>query len=144
MTWASDVVIRDAEHGDEPELFDLAAAFATSFVVDREHFGSRLAAMIDDASTLLRVAAGNGRAVGYVAASVHPTLYANGPVGWIEELMVDPAHRRLGVGGLLASSAERWAHERGCVMVALATRRAAEFWSAMGFEPSATYLRRPL
>ena len=51
--------------------------------------------------------------LGYVAASVHPTLYANGPVTWIEELMVAEDARGRGVGRALVTAVERWALSRG-------------------------------
>ncbi len=35
------------------------------------------------------------------------------PVGWIEGIYVDPAHRRSSIGRLLAAEAERWARLRG-------------------------------
>ena len=81
---------------------------------------------------------------GYAAASVHPTLYANGSVAWIEELTVLESHRRLGIARLLVSSVEDWARSRGAVMMALATRRAEAFWSSVGCEASATCFRRVL
>jgi hypothetical protein len=39
---------------------------------------------------------------------------------------------------------ERWARRRGCALVALATRRAAPFYHAIGYEDSAAYLRKLL
>ena len=141
--WTS-ITVRTAESTDSAALLSLASSFATSFTVDVQRFGSQLDAILLDPASVLSVAMTGGEVVGYVAASLHPTLYANGPVGWIEELMVHPAHRRRGVGRLLVSAVERWAHGRGAVMVSLATRRADEFWSAVGYEASATYLRKVL
>jgi hypothetical protein len=39
---------------------------------------------------------------------------------------------------------ERWAAVQGCALVALATRRAAPFYRAVGYEESATYFRKVL
>jgi hypothetical protein len=39
---------------------------------------------------------------------------------------------------------ERWARGRGCALVALATRRAATCYHALGYEDSAAYLRKLL
>jgi hypothetical protein len=39
---------------------------------------------------------------------------------------------------------ERWALERNCRLVALATRRVVPFYVALGYEQSATYLRKVL
>ncbi len=69
---------------------------------------------------------------------------ANGPVAGIEELMVDEHRRRDGVGAALVDAAEAWSRGRGARLVSLATRRAAAFWTAVGYEESATYLRKRL
>ena len=44
----------------------------------------------------------------------------------------------------LMAEFERWATERGAALVALATRRAAPFYLALGYEESATYFRKLL
>jgi GNAT superfamily N-acetyltransferase len=48
------------------------------------------------------------------------------------------------VGLRLMSAFEEWAAERGCAQVALATRRAAPFYLALGYQESAVYLRKVL
>jgi hypothetical protein len=40
------------------------------------------------------------------------------------------------------SAFERWAEGQGCALVALATRRAAAFYRAVGYEESAVYFRK--
>jgi GNAT superfamily N-acetyltransferase len=141
---SSSIIIRRAESTDAAALLSLTRSFATSFTVDSERFESQLDAILTDPASALLVASTDAGLVGYVAASVHPTLYANGPIGWIEELIVDPALRRAGVGLLLVSAVEAWIDAQGGVMASLATRRAAEFWSAVGYEASATYFRKML
>ncbi len=37
---------------------------------------------------------------------------------------------------------EQWAAARGCALVALATRRAAAFYRALGYQESAAYFRK--
>jgi hypothetical protein len=39
---------------------------------------------------------------------------------------------------------ERWAADGDCMLVALATRRAAPFYRALGYQESAVYLRKVL
>jgi hypothetical protein len=39
---------------------------------------------------------------------------------------------------------EQWAADRGSRLVGLATRRAAPFYAALGYEESAAYLRKLL
>jgi hypothetical protein len=40
------------------------------------------------------------------------------------------------------SAFEQWAVAQGCALVALATRRAAPFYRALGYEESAVYFRK--
>jgi hypothetical protein len=42
------------------------------------------------------------------------------------------------------SAFEQWAVDHGCALVALATRRAAPFYRALGYEESAAYFRKVL
>jgi GNAT superfamily N-acetyltransferase len=71
-------------------------------------------------------------------------FYANGPVAWVEEVFVRGQHRGCGVGRALMSAYEQWAISRDCALVALATRRAAPFYRALGYEESALYHRKIL
>jgi GNAT superfamily N-acetyltransferase len=72
------------------------------------------------------------------------TFYANGPVAWVEEVLVEPQFRTQGAGRALMQTFEDWAVHRGCAVAALATRRAAPFYVALGYEESASYLRKVL
>ena len=82
--------------------------------------------------------------VGYLLGFRHLTFYANGPVGWVEEIVVRDQERGQGVGRILMSAFEQWAADQGCALVALATRRAAPFYRALGYEESAAYFRKVL
>ena len=136
--------IRPASAADSEVVAALAGELAQSFSFSREKFDLSYRALIaaDDASVL--VAASGGQVIGYLLGFEHDTFYANGPVGWVEELFVLPAHRGSGVGRELMNAFEEWADQRGCALVALATRRAKPFYLAIGYEESATYLRKTL
>jgi GNAT superfamily N-acetyltransferase len=81
---------------------------------------------------------------GYLLAFDHDTLFANGPVAWVEEVMVCEDRRRQGIGRKMMEHFERWAKSRGSVLVALATRRAASFYTVQGYKESAIYFRKLL
>ena len=49
-----------------------------------------------------------------------------------------------GIGRALMATFEQWALKRGCALVALATRRAAPFYHALGYQDWAAYLRKLL
>ena len=63
-------------------------------------------------------------------------------------LAADHACLLLAVNGddrlALMSAYEQWATSRDCALVALATRRAAPFYRALGYEESAIYHRKIL
>ena len=65
-------------------------------------------------------------------------------MAWAEEILVRSEHRGHGTGRALMTEFERWAARQGCALVALATRRAAPFYRALGYADSATYFRKVL
>lgn len=136
--------IREATASDLDALWPLVRDFATSFTPERATFDASFPALQADATMFLRVAESDEALVGYLVATSHVTLFANGHVCWVEELMVSPQHRRAGVGAALMDAAERWAEERGAAYVSLATRRAADFYLARGYEESAVFFKKPL
>jgi GNAT superfamily N-acetyltransferase len=83
-----------------------------------------------------------GLIVGYLLGSHHGTLFANGPVAWIEELMVAEPVRRQGVATALLSSAEAWARSVPAANVALASHRSREVYLGCGYHESATLFRK--
>jgi GNAT superfamily N-acetyltransferase len=74
----------------------------------------------------------------------HYTLFANGRVAWVEEIMVRADMRGQGIGRALMEAFEAWARSRSSRLVALATRRAAPFYAALDYEESAIYFRKLL
>ena len=80
--------------------------------------------------------------VGYLLGSYHGTLFANGPVAWVEELMLTESVRRQGMATKLTSSAEAWAGSVPAANLAVASRRAGDFSLGIGYEESATYYRK--
>jgi GNAT superfamily N-acetyltransferase len=137
---------RRARPDDADAVWPLARDFATSFRPERESFDGAFHALAERDDTLLAVAdrpAGAGAGVvGYVLASVHLTFLANGPVCWVEELMVHADHRGAGVGGALMRFVEGWAADRGAAYVSLASRRAGDFYRALGYDDSAVFYRK--
>jgi GNAT superfamily N-acetyltransferase len=136
--------IRPAVLSDSDALFSLAKALATSFTVERTAFESSFSALLQSPDAFIAVASDAGQVVGYVLGFDHPTFYANGRVAWVEELMVSENVRRRGVGRQLMESFEQWARSRQSKLIALATRRAAEFYKGIGYDESATYFRKLL
>lgn len=145
MNNASDgIVTRRAEPPDGPALFLLARAFATSFAVEQAAFERAFAGLLTHPDAFLAVAEADGEVAGYVLGFDHLTFFANGRVAWVEEIMVGESFRRRGVGRHLMAAFEAWATARDAKVIALATRRAADFYEALGYEESAAYFRKRL
>jgi len=134
--------IRPAGVGDADGVAALAAELAQSFPFSAESFRVSYPALLADDGACLLLAANGHESVGYLLGFRHLTFYANGPVGWVEEIVVRGDGRGRGIGRAMMSAFEQWAAAHGCALVALATRRAAPFYRALGYEESATYFRK--
>jgi GNAT superfamily N-acetyltransferase len=116
-----------------------------SFPFSRARFQDSYAALLSTNDACLLLAAdGDDDALGYLLGFKHGSFYANGPVAWVEEVLVRDRVRGRGIGRALMQAFEGWAMQRDCTLVALATRRAASFYVALGYEESAIYLRKLL
>jgi len=140
-----DALIRVARHDDNEHVWPLARAFATSFRLERAAFDATWAQLIGAPRTLLLVADTTEHGiVGYLLGNSHLTFLANGPVAWVEELMVDENNRRSGIGRRLIEHAEEWARSIGAAYLAQASRRAGPFYLAVDYEDSAVFYRKTL
>jgi len=139
------VLVRPARPEDADHVWPLARDFATSFAPERGAFDATWLRLGGAPGTLVAVAESAGTdVVGYLLAHHHLTFLANGPVAWVEEVMVDEGHRRTGVGRELMGYAESWARERGAAYLALASRRAGPFYGALGYDDSAVFYKKSL
>jgi GNAT superfamily N-acetyltransferase len=136
--------IRLAVAADVGAVLSLARLFATTFALDEGAFRRSYSALVATAGARLLVAESGTRIVGYLLGFDHDTFFANGRVAWVEEVMVDESYRRRGIGEALMRELEAWARSRECRLVGLATRRAAAFYEAIGYEESAVYFRKIL
>ena len=135
-------MIRRATAADADAIFTLLCQFATSFRPERQSFDLCLRELLAEESAWLAVAESGAAVIGYCLGFDHVAFYANGRVGWLEEITVEPELRRKGVGRALMNAFEQWAGARGAILVGLATRRAAPFYTALGYEESAMYYRK--
>jgi GNAT superfamily N-acetyltransferase len=140
----SAVAIRPAHAADLHHVCALTREFATSFHTEMNAFAPSFSRLLQNPNALLLLAVQSEMVIGYLLGFDHDTLFANGPIAWIEELMVLPEQRRHRIGTQLVHHFEQWARSRENKLIALATRRAAAFYTALGYEESATYFRKLL
>lgn len=138
------MIIHKAKSDDKPALLQLAQDFATSFAVEQAAFERSFDALLTHPEAYLAVADADGTVTGYVLGFDHPAFFANGRVAWAEEIMVTRTFRRQSAGRKLVEAFEAWAAEREVKQIALATRRASDFYAALGYEESAVYFRKRL
>jgi GNAT superfamily N-acetyltransferase len=138
------IQIRRATSDDAAAVAKLAAELAQSFAFSQEKFEVSYPSLVEAEDARLLLATIGGDPIGYLLGFRHLTFYANGPVGWVEEIGVGSGHRGHGVGRVLMAAFEQWAAGHDCTLVALATRRAVPFYRALGYEESAVYLRKIL
>jgi GNAT superfamily N-acetyltransferase len=136
--------VRPASPDDADAVCELAGQLAQSFPFSPARFQDSYAALLETDGACLLVAVEPGEVLGYLLGFRHLTFYAGGPVAMVEETLVRPQDRGRGVGRALMGAFERWAVRRNCVVSCLSTRRAAPFYLALGYEESATYLRKTL
>ena len=101
----SDLTVRPACIEDAETLFSLLTLFVTSYKPDRSAFNHHFPHLIASDHAVLLVASLGGEVVGYALGCLALTLYANGPILELQELMVLPECRKQGIGGMLVDDA---------------------------------------
>ena len=137
-------LIRSACLADADELFALVEQFAMSYRPSRAAFERHYPSLLAAEHVDLLVAEVNGHVVGYALAFRLLTLFANGLVAELQELMVAPEQRNRGIGQQLVQEVLERARRAGAVELTVPTRRARDYYLRLGFEETATYLKRRL
>ena len=138
------ISVRAAGQEDAESVFEMLSDFATSYRLDREAFDRTYSSLVSAAGADLLLAEDEHGTVGYLLACDMPTLFANGPVTELLELYVKPVNRNMGAGRLLVNTSVDQARDRGSVEVTVPTRRASEFYQAVGFELTAEFFKLKL
>jgi ribosomal protein S18 acetylase RimI-like enzyme len=83
-------------------------------------------------------AASDAEVVGFCSLNVTNSLWQQGPMGHVDELVVDQRHRGLGIGSALLQHMQGIALEMGCKRLELDSARhrieAHAFYERLGFE----------
>ena len=138
---SSDCLIRPAAPADETRVWALLRQFATTYAPSEPAYAASYAKLLTEPDAMFLVAVSGGEVVGYLLGFELPTLFANGPILQLTELVVDEHRRGAGLGRKLVEDALVRAWDRGCMEVVVATRRAAPFYERLGFARSAEYLK---
>ena len=106
-----------AHHDFDPDRF-IAATPRT-----QQGYGSFLGTQLSEPSIIILVAERDGEVVGYTYAGAEGTDYMSlrGPAGVLYDIVVDPAHRGLGVGRALLDATLAALEAKGVPRVLLST-----------------------
>jgi ribosomal protein S18 acetylase RimI-like enzyme len=113
-------------------------------------YGSFLGAQLEEPDVIIRVAELDGEVLGYTYAGVEGYDYMalRGPAGALYDIVVDPAHRRQGVGRLLLEATVVALEARGAPRVVLSTAEqnesAQRLFVRAGFRPTMIEMTREL
>jgi len=135
------MTIRDLQLGDIPALAQLYRQFWGEGS-DVQKMKDIFAELRDNDAYILLCAAQNDNVCGSVMGIVCQELYGNcQPFLVLENMVVDSACRRMGVGKALLAELEARAKAKGCKQVILVTEAdrddACGFYGAAGFHPTA-------
>jgi ribosomal protein S18 acetylase RimI-like enzyme len=86
-------------------------------------YGSFLGTQLNDPNIVILVADQNGEVIGYTYSGVEGNDYMalRGPAGVLYDIIVDPAHRKRGVGRMLLDATLKALKSRGAPRVVLST-----------------------
>lgn len=138
------MTIRPAQIEDREVLYKLLCQFVWSTTPDRQAFDKNFPLILGDRNTHLRVAEEDGLVLGYSLSVLQWTLYANGPIGLLQELMVAPEHRGKGIGKMLITALIDEAKQAGAMEITVPTRRAKDYYPRFGFTEIAGYFKLKL
>lgn len=138
------ISIRQATATDSDRLFELLCQFVWSTTPSRSAFDQNYPLILGDKNVLLRIVDENGSIRGYSLAVKQWTLYANGPIVLLQELMVDPEYRGRGFGTQLVENLIDDAKQVGAVEITVPTRRAKDYYPRFGFSEIAGYFKLKL
>ena len=145
------VTLRPATSADLPALGRLGALLVRThheldparFIAATRHteqgYASYLGSQLQDPAVLVLVAERDGNVLGYTYAAVEGNDYMalRGPAGVLHDIVVDPHHRREGVGRMLLDATLAWLDARGAPRVVLSTAErneaAQRLFAAAGF-----------
>ena len=113
-------------------------------------YGDWLASQLDRADVVVLVAERGGEVIGYAYAGLEGTdsMALRGPAGALYDIVVDPAHRRDGVGRALLEAVITALQARGAPQIVLSTAEgnvgAQRLFQSAGFRPTMREMTRQL
>jgi len=133
---APNLLIRDARIEDENSILSLLTLIPANHKLTPDELRAASQRFRESTALDVLIADLDGKIVGFLVLSYVSAL--TGLRAWIDDVAVDPHHRRQGIGQSLVSAAIRRANRRGATHLFMDTSRgtpdAREFYRTCGFE----------
>ena len=133
---APDILIREAQAEDEARVLELLPLIPLNAHLNSAETRAAAQRFRERVGMDVLVAQVGGHVVGFLALSLIPGL--SGLRALIDDLAVDPAYRRQGIGAALVEAAIQRANHRGATHLLVDTSKgdaaARDFYQACGFE----------
>jgi len=132
-------MVRSAVPKDAPLIARMLHDFNTEFgepTPGPEVLTRRVAAFIDNGEMTYLL--GGEKPNGFAQISFRPSIWADEPVGYVEELYVEPDRRGQGIGRAIMEAVIALAHDRGAAGMEVVTGEddttARRLYESLGFE----------
>jgi glucosamine-phosphate N-acetyltransferase len=129
--------IREAELSDFDEVIELLEQLWPGKELSRSALMKVFSACIESPDNFYLCTEVDGKVIGFCSLGIKESLWMEGLVGHINELIVDKSFRRIGIGTELIEAAIAVAKEKGCKRVELDSAfyrdDAHKFYSKKGF-----------
>jgi ribosomal protein S18 acetylase RimI-like enzyme len=140
------IQVREATPNDASRIVRLVESYLRDEGEDPALTTEGVHSYLREPATTILLAEVEGEVAGLVSFQAVLDLYHGGLSGLVQELAVDEAHRRLGVGGTLLDTAVERLRRAGCVEVTISTEAdndaALSLYRGRGFTDVAVCLER--
>jgi len=137
-------IMRKARHEDVDQLVTLLRllfSIEEDFSFDEAKQRRGLVMLLHNDRGCILVAEVIGRVIGMCTGQLVISTAEGGPAVVVEDMVVDPAHRRRGVGRSLMKAMAGWAGEQGATRLQLLADKnnppALAFYERIGWQPTA-------
>jgi GNAT superfamily N-acetyltransferase len=139
---------RESDIDDMARMIGELFAIEKDFTADEAKQRGGLKALLasPNAAAFLAIDEDSGARIGMVTAQLTVSTAEGGPSGLLEDLFVDPRHRRTGAARALVAAAESWCLERGARRAQLLADKdnasALAFYDEIGYRETRMVARR--
>jgi PhnO protein len=141
---SGNILIRQAEASDFEVVFDLLGQLWPTSKLNKDDIMNTYLSILNSKDHITVCAVSNHKVVGLGTLSIKKSLYAQGNLAHLDELVVDGNYRSKGIGKKLLDALTKEAIDRRCTLIELDSAmyrdNAHKFYEREGFKKTAYVL----